>query len=102
MEEKRMLPVGERQKDLDERVARIESEEPGKQVTFVISVLFRQNVTRQGTVRWLDRDRTQNFRSTLELIPLMEDALSHDGGAPTAPDRWRESAKMKTGDIGRF
>ena len=63
----------------------------GEKATFVVNVQFRQNATWQGTVRWLNRDQTQRFRSTLELISLMEDALSR-GGASDEPGRWRESA----------
>ena len=90
-EEKPSVPAAEQRGDLEEMLARIGMEEPGKRATFVISVLFRQNATWQGTVRWLNRDQTQRFRSTLELISLMEDALSQDG-APGEPGRWRESA----------
>ena len=64
---------------------------PMDPASFLIQVQFRQNATWQGTVRWLNRDQTQRFRSTLELISLMEDALSR-GGASDEPGRWRESA----------
>ena len=74
-EEKPSVPAAEQRGDLEEMLARIGMEEPGKRATFVISVLFRQNATWQGTVRWLNRDQTQRFRSTLELISLMEDCL---------------------------
>ena len=63
----------------------------GERETFVVRILNTQNATWQGTVRWLNRDQTQRFRSTLELISLMEDALSR-GGASDEPGRWRESA----------
>jgi hypothetical protein len=49
-----------------------------EKATFVINVLYRQNATWQGNIRWVDRDQTLNFRSTNELIRLMESALSPD------------------------
>lgn len=48
---------------------------PGAKGTFVVRVLFRQNATWQGTVSWVEGNKTQQFRSMLELIHLLEDAL---------------------------
>jgi len=47
----------------------------GAKGTFVVRVLFRQNATWQGTVSWVEGNKTQSFRSMLELIHLLEDAL---------------------------
>lgn len=47
----------------------------GKMATFVVQVLFRRNASWQGTITWLDKKQTQNFRSVLELILLMNSAL---------------------------
>ena len=44
--------------------------------TFRISVLFRQNASWQGTVLWVDRDMESQFRSALELIGLIDNALT--------------------------
>ena len=44
--------------------------------TFVIQVQFRRNTSWQGSFVWLDRRRTEKFRSVLELIYLMDSALS--------------------------
>ena len=55
----------------------------GKKGTFVVQVLYRQNATWQGTVRWLDTNKTQPFRSVLELLSLMQEALGAD-----APAQW--------------
>ena len=49
--------------------------ERGEKVTFIIQVQFRQNATWQGTIRWADKKKAQRFRSTLEMIKLMDDAL---------------------------
>jgi hypothetical protein len=44
--------------------------------TFVIQVQFQQNATWQGTIDWLDAKKTQRFRSVLEMIKLMDEALA--------------------------
>lgn len=47
----------------------------GKLATFAIRVLFRQNTSWQGAVAWLEGRREERFRSVLELILLMDNAL---------------------------
>ena len=44
--------------------------------TFQISVLFRQNASWQGDILWVDRDMESQFRSALELIGLLDNALT--------------------------
>ena len=46
-----------------------------EKATFVVHVQFRRNATWQGNIQWVDQNKTQNFRSTLELIRLIDDAL---------------------------
>ena len=53
-------------------------EEQGEKSTFIVQVQFRQNATWQGTITWTEEKKTQHFRSTLELIKLMNDALSDE------------------------
>ena len=43
--------------------------------TFVIQVLNNQHATWQGTVTWVDKDETKEFRSALELIRLLDSAI---------------------------
>ena len=47
----------------------------GKIATFAVRILFRQNASWQGSVTWLENDRSQSFRSVLELVLLMVSAL---------------------------
>lgn len=56
--------------------ARWERQKAQPIATFRISILFRQNASWQGTVLWVDRDMESQFRSALELIGLMDNALS--------------------------
>lgn len=47
----------------------------GGKATFVVQVQFRQNATWQGTVTWAEKNETRHFRSTLELLRLMDQSL---------------------------
>jgi len=49
---------------------------PGKQATFTVRVLFRQNASWQGSVTWMEGRQEQSFRSVLELILLIDSALN--------------------------
>ena len=44
--------------------------------TFIVRVTSTRNGTWQGTVVWADENRTRHFRSTLELLLMMHEALS--------------------------
>lgn len=46
--------------------------------TFQINVLFRQNASWQGTLVWTDKAMDAQFRSVLELVRLMDSALTAD------------------------
>lgn len=52
------------------------TEQKGSHATFVVHVQYRQNSTWQGNVVWADKNVTKNFRSALELIKLIDNALS--------------------------
>ena len=46
-----------------------------KKATFVVEIMYQQNTTWQGLVTWIDKGKKQFFRSTLELMRLIESAL---------------------------
>lgn len=50
----------------------------GKSATFVVKILFRQHTSWQGTVTWIEEKCEQTFRSVLELILLMDSALTKE------------------------
>jgi len=54
----------------------------GLLATFAVRVIFRQNASWQGSVSWLEEGREESFRSVLELILLMNSALSGTEGTP--------------------
>ena len=54
----------------------------GKLATFCVYVQYRQNATWQGTVTWVNRNEKQHFRSALELIKMIDNALEEaEGGS---------------------
>ena len=48
----------------------------GALATFYLRVLFRQNSSWQGSVFWQEKSKGESFRSVLELLTLMDSALS--------------------------
>ena len=44
--------------------------------TFEINVKFMQNSTWQGQIHWVEKNQKQNFRSALEMLKLMDEALA--------------------------
>ena len=50
----------------------------GIKATFIILVQYRQNATWQGRVVWADRNETQNFRSALEMLRIIDDAFKEE------------------------
>ena len=59
--------------------------------TFVVNVLFRQNATWQGTINWVDKKQTKRFRSSLELMKLIDEALETEFGADEEYTGWEQS-----------
>jgi hypothetical protein len=47
--------------------------------TFEIAVKFMQNSTWQGHIHWIENNQKQNFRSALEMLKLMDEALAQGG-----------------------
>ena len=46
--------------------------------TFIVKIFDRQHSTWQGSITWVEEDKTQNFRSALELLKMIDEALDHD------------------------
>lgn len=44
--------------------------------TFIVKVMNQQNNSWQGSVTWADTNETQYFRSALELLHLINDAVN--------------------------
>lgn len=46
-----------------------------KEQTFLIKVLNNQHGTWQGSILWAEGKKEQNFRSALEMLKLIDNAL---------------------------
>ncbi len=44
--------------------------------TFIVDIQYQENATWQGKVTWADRKKEQYFRSALELIRMIDGALT--------------------------
>lgn len=62
-------------RELNERMSDSEVlKNRGEKATFVVEVKYRENATWQGTVKWVEGNKEQGFRSALELIKLIDSA----------------------------
>lgn len=49
----------------------------GRLATFSLQIMFRQNSSWQGSLTWLGRKQEEKFRSVLELLLLLDNALDN-------------------------
>lgn len=63
-----------------ENPAPLRDQKPGGIATFSVRILFRQNASWQGAVTWVEGKQEEYFRSVLELIVLMDNALGYAEG----------------------
>jgi len=54
----------------------VKNDARGSKCTFEISVRYRQNATWQGQILWVEKNLQQSFRSVLEMLKLMDEALT--------------------------
>ncbi|MEG2038913.1 MAG: hypothetical protein RRZ73_04205 [Oscillospiraceae bacterium] len=83
----------QQKKDLSKEVVRYMDDldlekQRGEKATFMIQVQYRQNATWQGTISWVERKESQHFRSTLELIKLMDNAMESMSGEEEPTPTW--------------
>ena len=43
--------------------------------TFIVKIMNNQNSTWQGSITWVEEQKTQNFRSALEMIKMIDGVL---------------------------
>lgn len=67
-------------------------------VSFLIRILFCQNYTWQGTIQWLDEQKSIPFRSQLELTLLLNDAVNKSTQASLVSHQWVSTSPVKAGD----
>lgn len=69
----------------------LKTETRGKLATFRIQVRFRQNASWQGTLTWVEGNKTENFRSVLELIMLMDSSFAAGAASVSGEDGSEEA-----------
>lgn len=65
---------------------------------FSVRIHFRQNASYQGEIYWVERKQKINFRSLLELILLMQEAMEETGTphADSSFRTWTEGKKVSS------
>lgn len=56
----------------------------GKKQTFIVEIQDTQYDSWQGSIEWVQSRKKQAFRSTMELLRLIDSAVTHD-----RDDSWR-------------
>ena len=73
---RKKLEVGGNTEMKDAMNSTTKSDPGSSKCTFEITVKFRQNATWQGQILWVDKNLKQNFRSVLEMLKLMDEAMT--------------------------
>lgn len=56
--------------------------------SFLIRVQYKENTSWQGTIHWLEERKSHTFRSLLELIMLLQEALDKGPSTCTGYHTW--------------
>lgn len=66
--------------------------------SFLVKIQYRQNTSWQGTIKWLDGKQTRHFRSCLEMMMLIEDAIASDKSETKKIEfhSWKENDEAKS------
>lgn len=68
----------------------------GEQGTFIIRVEQRQHSSWQGRITWVEEGKTENFRSALELLKMIDGALDGRDIKEDAEEENQERAVWRT------
>lgn len=71
----------------------LESIMENEKATFIVNVMFRKNATFQGSITWVEREKTQYFRSAFEMLKLMDEARRQGSQDPVC---WQEDRQPET------
>ena len=55
----------------------------GKTATFALRIQYRNNASWQGTIKWIEGDAEECFRSVLELFWLIDSAMKNETSGET-------------------
>ena len=74
----------------DEKLSLRKEESGASACTFEVTVKFQQNSTWQGQIFWAEKNIKQNFRSVLEMLRLMDEALGEGSEGSSQPVVWEK------------
>ena len=58
----------------------------GELGTFIVKIQYTEHSTWQGSITWVEEDKTQNFRSALELLKMIDEALDQSNAIEGGSD----------------
>ena len=58
--------------------------------TSIVKIINNQNSTWQGSITWVEEQKTQNFRSALEMIKMIDGVLDGIDGIEGGGDEENE------------
>jgi hypothetical protein len=61
---------------------------------FLITVHHTKNNTWQGVIKWLDSGKTLHFRSALEMMTLMDQAIKMDSSGEEEVRTWQDTKQL--------
>ncbi len=64
---------------------------------FLISIHHQENHSWQGSIQWLDTGKKLHFRSELELLNLMNQAVQMNQIKEESNRNWEEDKKINAG-----
>jgi hypothetical protein len=85
---KELFPETEVKLEVDGNNDNVKKINGGHKATFIIKILYRQNATWQGNIQWLEENKSQNFRSDLEMLKLIDEALKITDGNSYQTPTW--------------
>lgn len=60
---------------------------------FLVSIYHQENFSWQGSIQWLDTGKKVHFRSEMELMNLMHEALQVDQDGEETLRNWEDDNK---------
>lgn len=73
-------------------MGKVTSAIPGTSPTFLIKVVYAENFSIQGYIRWIEEGKSVPFRSYMEMLHLIQEGLYHSR---------QETGRLRSWDLGK-
>jgi hypothetical protein len=73
-------------------MGKVTSSIPGTSPTFLIKVVYAENFSIQGYIRWIEEGKSVPFRSYMEMLHLIQEGLYHSR---------QETGRLRSWDLGK-